>query len=128
MRIEAIKRSHERVVGIEPEVLTVLEDREPVSLVALEAVIAAQGQIKPEQQEKHSGASEHGSGHATAGSDPSKEDENGVCRPRPTWSTSSSVQGVGSDRGKWSRIAWTVCAMFGIDASGVEVGFIGRDR
>ena len=49
MRVEGVKRPHERIGGKEPRILPMQEQRQPVGLVAVEAVIAPEGQVKTKQ-------------------------------------------------------------------------------
>ena len=51
MRVEGVERPDERIVGKERRVLPVQEQREPVRLIVVTAVIPAQGQVQPEDQE-----------------------------------------------------------------------------
>ena len=51
VRVEGVEGPDERIVGEEGRVLTVEEQGEPVRLVAVAAVITAQGQVETEDQE-----------------------------------------------------------------------------
>ena len=50
MRVELVERADERVVGVEAGVLPVQEQRQPVRLIAVEAVIAASGQVEAKEE------------------------------------------------------------------------------
>ena len=48
MRVERIERTDKRVVRIDRPVLFVQEQRQPIRLVAVEAMVSAQAQVKTE--------------------------------------------------------------------------------
>ena len=51
MRIERVERTHERIVGENRRILVVQEQRQPIGLVAVEAVISAQAQVKTQDDD-----------------------------------------------------------------------------
>ena len=52
MRVEGVERPDERVVGVERRVLQVEEQRQAIGLVAIEGVIAPQGEVEPGDEEE----------------------------------------------------------------------------
>ena len=51
MRVERVERPHERVGGENRRILLMQEQRQPIGLVAIEAVIAAQAQVKTQDDD-----------------------------------------------------------------------------
>ncbi len=51
MRIEPVERLDERVAGVKLWILPVQKQGQPVRLIAVEAVISAQGEIEPQHEE-----------------------------------------------------------------------------
>ena len=80
MRIECVECPHERVVGKNRRILLVQEQRQPISLVAVEAVVAAQGQVKTQDDDK---TSHRGRSRPARGSDRASPDIDGLLPSEP---------------------------------------------
>ena len=46
MWVEGVKRLNERITGVEPWILLVQQQWQPIGLIAVEAVIAPEGQVQ----------------------------------------------------------------------------------